>query len=235
MIRRFMMSVGVPAVVSAALLLLAPPGMAQHGGGGHGGGGHGGGGHGGGGFHGGGGGGFHGGGGAYHGGGYYHDGYYRRGFYGGYPFGYGYYGGYPFGLGYWGGYYPDYYYDSDAYGYAGPRVYNYLPQYSGDYEPIYARDEFNSWEHADQRVMARIILPDPKAQLWIEGQEMDSGGATRSFVSPPLETGKYTYTFRARWSQGGQTAEQTKAVRVQPGDRITVDFTMRSMPESSDN
>jgi uncharacterized protein (TIGR03000 family) len=93
----------------------------------------------------------------------------------------------------------------------------------------------NGYDQADQRVMARIVLPTSSAQFWVEGEDMGSGGTTRSFVSPPLEEGKYTYTFRARWSEGGRTMDQTRKVRVHPGDRITVDFSAEEgipMPKS---
>jgi uncharacterized protein (TIGR03000 family) len=48
-------------------------------------------------------------------------------------------------------------------------------------------------------------------------------------VSPLLEEGAYTYTFRARWSRDGKTTDETRKVHVHPGDRITVDF---SSPEA---
>jgi len=84
-------------------------------------------------------------------------------------------------------------------------------------------------DQIDQRVMARIIVPAPDAQVWVEGQEMSSTGTMRPFYSPPLEDGSYTYTFRAQWSQDGKAVDQTRQVRVHPGDRITVDFS--SAPE----
>jgi uncharacterized protein (TIGR03000 family) len=52
-----------------------------------------------------------------------------------------------------------------------------------------------------------------------------SGGARRLFVSPPLEGGRYTYNFQARWQENGKTMDEKRQVGVHPGDRITVDFT----------
>jgi uncharacterized protein (TIGR03000 family) len=204
--------------------------MAQHGGGGHGGGGHGGGGH-------------SGGGGAYHGGG--GGGAYRGGYSGGSRYGgygreyhhdfdrggeYHRYGGgyYPYGSGFWWGFYPQFYYGPDAY-YYGPGWYDYSPSYTDS--PIYVpqtsrhvEDEFSEWTQLDQRVAARIFVPVPDAQLWVDDQEMTTGGVRRSFVSPPLDAGTYTYTFRARWTENGKTIERTKSVEVQPGDRISVNL-----------
>jgi uncharacterized protein (TIGR03000 family) len=73
-------------------------------------------------------------------------------------------------------------------------------------------------------VLATVFLPRPDAELWVEGQKTRSSGPTRRFVSPPLQPGKYTYRFQARWSESGTLMELTREVRVQPGDRITVDF-----------
>jgi uncharacterized protein (TIGR03000 family) len=218
MIRRLLSNIGVSALVTAVLLFLSPLSQAQRSGG-HSGGGHSGGGHGGG-AHAGGHGGYHGGG-DHHGGydgGYYH----HHHFYGGYPYGYGYF---------WGGYYPGYYYDQGYYDYYQPQIYGYYPQYAGDYQSLYdppassEAAEFGSWDRANERVMARVIVPATDAQLWIEGEKTSSDGDMRTFVSPPLEAGKYSYTFQARWSQDGKTTEQTRKVSVHPGDRITVDFT----------
>jgi len=68
-------------------------------------------------------------------------------------------------------------------------------------------------------------MPKPDAQLWVEGQKMTSTGPSRRFVSPPLQPGRYSYTLKARWTDDGKEFSQTRTVRVQPGDRITVDFT----------
>ena len=221
MLRRLMSAIGGPAVTAAALLLSASAVMGQHGGGSHGGGSHGGGaGHGSGGHA----SGWHGDGG--HAGSWHGDGgrggFYQGGrYYGGYPFGYGW--------GFWGGFYPGYY--RDYYPYYGLGSYDYYPAYSPDYfvAPT-VTNQAAPLNQIDERVMARIVVPAPDAQVWVEGQEMSPSGTTRLFYSPPLEDGSYTYTFRARWSQDGNEVDQTRRVRVHPGDRITVDFSSR--PES---
>jgi uncharacterized protein (TIGR03000 family) len=46
----------------------------------------------------------------------------------------------------------------------------------------------------------------------------------RSFSSPPLTGDGGTYTVRVRWTQGGRTVEQTRTIRVEAGQRISVDF-----------
>jgi uncharacterized protein (TIGR03000 family) len=184
----------------------------------------------------------------FHHGDFNHDGFHHSHFFfGGYPYydyGFGYY---PYSTGFWGGYgYPGYYsypyYSSDYYTYpyasdsVMPDTYGYYPAYSAADAAGYApAGVAGGWDQSDQRVMARIVLPTPDAQLWVEGQEMTSTGTVRSFVSPSLEPGKYTYTFRVRWTEGGRMMEQTRKVGVHPGDRITVDFSTEeqiSMPKS---
>jgi uncharacterized protein (TIGR03000 family) len=74
-------------------------------------------------------------------------------------------------------------------------------------------------------VLTTVRLPDANANLWIEGQEMGTGGIARRFVSPSLAPGRYSYTFRASWSENGKNMDETRQVKVAPGDRIVVDFT----------
>jgi len=208
MVRRLLQTLSIAAMVSAALLLVPATSLAQH---------HGGGGRGGGGAHysGGGGGHYYGGAGHSYGGwggygapGYYghHDGYggYRNGYWGGYGY----------------GYYPRYY-DRSSYGsysdYAQPG-YSVAPDYYG--APADA-----AVEQSNARVTANFRMPAADAELFVEGQRMEGSGMTRQFVSPPLDAdGSFTYHFEARWDDNGKERKATKAVRVHPGDRVTVDF-----------
>ena len=75
-------------------------------------------------------------------------------------------------------------------------------------------------------VLAAVRVPTPDTQLWIEGKEMSSGGILRTFISPPLESGKdYTYTIRASWTENGKAVDRTQVVDVKAGKRVAVDFT----------
>jgi uncharacterized protein (TIGR03000 family) len=130
--------------------------------------------------------------------------------------------GYPYyGYGYWPWWYryPGY----SVYGYS----YDYLPGYYS-YQSAYPVPEAN-YETAPvedaARVTAVVQVPAPDAQLWVEGQEMGTRGSSRVFVSPPLEEGRYSYTFEARWQENGRNMDEKRQVSVHPGDRITVDFT----------
>ena len=218
----------VPVVLAfAAVLLLPATSVAQRGGHGGGGGGHGGGG----GGHGGGGGG-HGGshsaspGGGHHAGGssgtvHPHHGSASAGvFYGSYPYRYN----YPYSL------YPRSY--ANIYSYA-------LAPYAGDYG--FVRSAYYNAAAAiasggavpaayeapaDNTIVgAQFLMPVPNAELWVQGEKMNTAGATRRFISPPLEPGKkYVYNFEARWRQDGQEMSRTRKVAVYAGDRITVEF-----------
>jgi uncharacterized protein (TIGR03000 family) len=217
------------AVAIAILVWSVPLAFAR--GGGHGGGGHGGGGHGGyahsyGGGHGYGG----------YGRGYGGGGYYGRGYgYGGYG-GYGYGGFWPgFGLGYGLGYGLGWGYPYNGYGYGYPAYdygYTYPYDYSGGYYPGYP----NYYGSAQPAVPATsvatafpvrldVMVPDPQAQVWINGQLTQASGTERVFVSSPIEQGyTYTYNMRAAWKQNGHQTTVDRNVQVTPGALIRVDF-----------
>jgi uncharacterized protein (TIGR03000 family) len=70
-----------------------------------------------------------------------------------------------------------------------------------------------------------VRLPDPNAEVWIDGYETKQKGASRQFVSPALNPGQsYRYEIKAKWTQNGKPVEQTQAVTVQAGHRVAVDF-----------
>src|SRR6267378_3927291 len=74
-------------------------------------------------------------------------------------------------------------------------------------------------------VVLKFLLPTADAELWVEGNKVDSTGRVRQYVSPPLEPGvKYAYTVEARWLQEGRKMSQTREVPVSAGDRNSVDF-----------
>jgi uncharacterized protein (TIGR03000 family) len=164
-----------------------------------------------------------------------------------------YYGsGYPYGfsLGYGRGYYSPGYGSSYSYSYPSGYSNSYGPSYYASGQPSYSSygTPGYSYEAAypsesggrmgmDQggRVIARVLVPDANAKLWIEGQEMNATGLNRTFFSPPIEPGYgYTYTFRAQWTDNGKQKEETRVLQVRPGDRITADFTHPDKSRSSE-
>jgi uncharacterized protein (TIGR03000 family) len=63
------------------------------------------------------------------------------------------------------------------------------------------------------------------AEVWLEGTKTRQSGASRLFVSPPLQAGgHYAYSVRARWTEDGRETEQTQEVVIRPGERASVRF-----------
>jgi uncharacterized protein (TIGR03000 family) len=70
------------------------------------------------------------------------------------------------------------------------------------------------------------------AQVWFDGEPTAQTGATRAFVSPPLEPGRdYSYTLRVRWTEGETAVERTRRLTFRAGEAITLDFSGRGTLE----
>jgi uncharacterized protein (TIGR03000 family) len=252
--KRFLIStvIGVAALLMGPSLIWAQHGHGGHSSGGHSSGGHSSGGHSSGGHSSGGhsfsghGGSFHGGsswhggtvhGGSWHGGtvhgGSFHNGYYHNGYghnHGLYGFGY-----YPGLFNYWPNYgyssydsspsyyvTPSYYYDpypdtSTYYGAPAPVT----PSYSYAPSTIVAPSA-----DASATIATVEVRVPPDAQLWVDGTPTKQTGESRTFVSPPLDSGQsYSYAFTARWMKDGKPVEVTKRVDLAAGQKLAVDFT----------
>jgi uncharacterized protein (TIGR03000 family) len=71
-----------------------------------------------------------------------------------------------------------------------------------------------------------VKLPQPAAEVFVNGKKTTQTGTDRIYESPPLEAGKqYKYELTARWVEGGATREVKKAVIGTPGEVVRVDFT----------
>jgi uncharacterized protein (TIGR03000 family) len=67
-----------------------------------------------------------------------------------------------------------------------------------------------------------VHLPED-ASLSIDGEQTQQRSATRTFTSPPLESGKtYTYKLRAEINRDGHFIRDTKTVEVRAGQRTDV-------------
>jgi uncharacterized protein (TIGR03000 family) len=142
-------------------------------------------------------------------------------------------------LGYWPYYgysYPYYAYD---YGYPDyyssyPDTYSYqyaTPQYYGSYTPEYTLYQAPATETTAN---VRVIVP-PTATVWVEGQQMTQTGNVRDFVSPALPSGQpFIYHVRATWMQNGAPVTQGRAVDVQAGAQVTVNFLTPAKPAPGD-
>jgi len=71
-----------------------------------------------------------------------------------------------------------------------------------------------------------LKLPQPAAEVLVDGVKTTMTGTDRLYESPPLEAGKeYVYDITARWVEGGATVERKKTVKGKPGEVIRVDLT----------
>lgn len=133
-----------------------------------------------------------------------------------------YYGGRGYGvLGY--GYAPDYYYATP--GYAVNPTY-YYAQPAVITPPARAVQSFYSGpEEAQQVAAVTVVVPTADTQVWFGNTPTTQQGMERLFHSPALEPGKnFTYNVKARWTENGKAVERERQVRVQAGQKITVNF-----------
>lgn len=71
-----------------------------------------------------------------------------------------------------------------------------------------------------------VKVPQPAAEVFVDGQKTTQTGTDRIFESPPLVEGQtYRYTVTARWIERGQIVEMTKDVTGTPGEVVRIDFT----------
>jgi uncharacterized protein (TIGR03000 family) len=153
----------------------------------------------------------------------------------------GYYGGYGgcYGGGYGGcsGYYGGGGYGCGGGGYYRAGYGSYYPGYAymnggGYYSPgtivqgqtTDVRQSF--YPSSDQNAaMVQVLVPNPDAEVWFDGNATTQRGTERFFQSPPLQgDGRYQYTIKARWNRDGKNVEQERRVDVTPGRPVMVDF-----------
>jgi uncharacterized protein (TIGR03000 family) len=145
-----------------------------------------------------------------------------------------YYSGYGYGPSWYGSSYASYRPWNYGY-YQSPSYYTFQSPSAYEYQSAYPAGAGTATRMTSQgrEVLAQIQVPTADAKLWIEGQQMEGQGLERRFVSPPIDPGSYVYTIRAQWSDNGKPMDQTREVRVRPGDRITVDFARRGTERQS--
>jgi uncharacterized protein (TIGR03000 family) len=96
----------------------------------------------------------------------------------------------------------------------GGGSYYYRP---GTYSPASEED------HGPQAFIT-VRVPTADTQLWFGGHRTRQSGTVRVFETPPLGRGAYQYQVRAQWPQDGRMLNETRTVRVRPGETLTVDF-----------
>jgi uncharacterized protein (TIGR03000 family) len=70
-----------------------------------------------------------------------------------------------------------------------------------------------------------VLVADPNAELWVNGNKAEQTGPARTFVTPELENGKpYNYEIRAKWTQNGKQYDQKRTVTVRAGEQVGLTF-----------
>jgi len=93
--------------------------------------------------------------------------------------------------------------------------------------PLPATPEVAAPGAAGAMLVLSVKVPQPAAEVFVNGVKTAQTGTDRLFESPPLDAGKtYKYELTARWMEGGAPREVKKAVIGTPGEVVRVDFTM---------
>lgn len=121
-------------------------------------------------------------------------------------------------------------------GYGGYGNWNYAPGYTYTYPGytygngmrLQSNQAFYPPQAASQsspnEVHLMVVVPKSDAQIFIDGRQTQQRGFEREFVSEMKPGSSGTYHIKARWNQSGQTHEETRDVRVRPGQWQVVDF-----------
>ena len=74
-------------------------------------------------------------------------------------------------------------------------------------------------------VILSVKVPQPAAEVLVNGKRTTQTGTDRIFESPPLDADEtYTYVVTARWVERGQVVEVSRQVKGTPGEVVRVDF-----------
>jgi uncharacterized protein (TIGR03000 family) len=139
-------------------------------------------------------------------------------------YGSGTYPNYAWGNYNWGGYTSPSYSATDFYYNTPPMSSSYGSGYPYDVGPNYSYGARAAGTR-DAAVL-NVRLPDPNAEVFVDGNATRQRGTWREFESPPLDPAKdYSYEVRARWTENGRSVERTKTVPVKANGTATVDFT----------
>jgi uncharacterized protein (TIGR03000 family) len=79
-------------------------------------------------------------------------------------------------------------------------------------------------------VLLNLQVP-ASAKVWIEGQETQVTGTSRSFVSPRLNPGQYTYNVKAQWTENGKQVTRERKVQVRPNQTVRINLQQPSPEE----
>jgi uncharacterized protein (TIGR03000 family) len=70
-----------------------------------------------------------------------------------------------------------------------------------------------------------IRVPASTAQVLINDVPTNVQGMNRLFITPALDPQRENlYEIKAKWTQNGQQVEKSKEIKIQPGQRVVIDF-----------
>jgi len=69
----------------------------------------------------------------------------------------------------------------------------------------------------------RVILPNPQASVWIDGQPTTSTGLVRMYHTPELTTDG-SYLIKVSWTEGEREQSKERTITVNPGQTTVADF-----------
>ena len=125
------------------------------------------------------------------------------------------------------GYYP--YYSTLAYmpfGAGYPYIYPYPYTYPGvvpGVAPAAAGSVVPaSFSEGDRSARITMRFPDANAELRLDGKLIESSGLVRSFVTPPLDPGRYSYDVQVTWPENNRKVSKSQRIEVTPGTQSEV-------------
>ncbi|HMF14359.1 MAG TPA: TIGR03000 domain-containing protein, partial [Gemmataceae bacterium] len=97
---------------------------------------------------------------------------------------------------------------------------------SGGAAPTERTAAYSGETPAQQATALVTVVVPADAEVFLDGDSTTETGSERRFITPPLTVGgRYSYTIRARWQQGGKTVDVSRKVPVTGGANVRVDFT----------
>jgi uncharacterized protein (TIGR03000 family) len=75
------------------------------------------------------------------------------------------------------------------------------------------------------KVLINVTVP-ADAKVTFQGAATTQTGTVRRFVSPSIAAGyRYSYNFKATWTENGREVTQSRSFEVQPGDVVQIAVT----------
>jgi uncharacterized protein (TIGR03000 family) len=110
-------------------------------------------------------------------------------------------------------------------GSALPRMRDARYDYSGG-RPVRVLLTSTGPDAPGESAIIEVVLPDPRAEVFVQDAPTRQTGTLRRYVSPPLTLGpEYNYNIRARWTDPrGRIQIRDRNVTVRAGSEVRIDF-----------